>query len=84
MNLITVQEKSSEVFLESRGYRVGTPCRPAERNLFMQKIIYHRLLKADCYLRGKSRRGKGINEDNKRHSLRTFETISETFESIGR
>lgn len=51
MNLITVQEKSSEVFLGSRGYRVGTPCRPAERNLFMQKIIYHDLLEAGYYLR---------------------------------
>ena len=40
------QEKISEIFLESRGYRVGTPCRSAERNLFMQKIIYHELLKA--------------------------------------
>ena len=52
MNLITVQEKRSEVFLESRGYRVGTPCRMAERNLFMQKIIYHDLLEAGYYLRG--------------------------------
>lgn len=52
MNLITVQEKSSEVFLESRGYRVGTPCQMAERNLFMQKIIYHELLEAGYYLRG--------------------------------
>jgi len=47
MNLIMVQEKSSEVFLESRGYKVGTPCRPAERNLFMQEIDYHDLWKAD-------------------------------------
>lgn len=71
MNLITVQEKSLEVFLESRGYRVVTPCRMAERNLFMQKIIYHRLLKADCYLRVKSRRRKGINEYDLRYSIWT-------------
>jgi hypothetical protein len=37
----------------------------AERNLFMQKIIYHELLEAGYYLRVKSRRGKGINENNK-------------------
>ena len=52
MNLITEQEKISEIFLESRGYRVGTPCQTAERNLFMQKIIYHDLLEAGYYLWG--------------------------------
>ena len=47
MNLIMAQEMSSEVFLESRGYKVETPCQMAERNIFMRKIIYHELLKAD-------------------------------------